>query len=619
MPEWGKIMKVHSLALAMAGLLIAGASVAQDSSGNASASPHHIDEVALSKPAYGVTMEANVRVPMRDGVTLAADIYRPDAPGKFPAILERTPYNRATAMPAGDPQWYAARGYVVILQDVRGTYDSDGIFYAFKNEADDGYDTDEWIGKQPWFDGNLGTMGGSYVGYTQWAQAIRGSKYLKAMAMTVTTPDIYGNWIYIDGALHYGFDLPWGGIEMSGHVMQSNRGFEWDPIYGHLPIATSDQAGHHITPHYRDWLAHPLRDSYWDGISFEADYNKVSVPILSIDGWYDIFLRGDINDDAHMRKEGKTAEAREGKRLLIGPWAHETGGRVALPVNNGGANPNPVDFGDNAPVDKRLLHLRWFDHWLKGIDNGVSRDAPVQIFVMGENRWRDEKEWPLARTRYTNYYIRSNGRANSADGDGVLTPERPTGAKTDSFTYDPANPVPSMGGNVCCSNVPSGPWDQRKVEERKDVLVYTTPAMNAATEITGPIKMELYAATSAKDTDWTAKLVDVGPGGFAQNIQSGIVRARFREGAGKPAKMIEPGKVYDYTIDLWATSHVILPGHRLRLEISSSDFPRFDRNLNTGEDPNGGTQMISANQTIYHSANYPSHVILPLIPRDKGT
>jgi len=572
----------------------------------------HLDDPTLSKPAYRVLFESNVRVPMRDGVTLASDIYRPDAPGKFPAILVRTPYNRASTGLTDEARWFAARGYVVVRQDVRGRYDSDGTFYAFKNEADDGYDADEWFGSQPWFNGNLGTMGGSYVGYTQWAQAIRGSKYLKAMIPYITTPDIYGNWIYIDGAPHYGFDLPWGGISMDSHVSQFTDGFTWDPIYKHLPTATSDEAGHHRTPHYRDWMAHPTRDSYWDGISFDNDYNKISVPILSLDGWYDIFLRGDINDDARMRKEGKTPEARNAKRLMIGPWAHSVGTRTLPTGIDGGA---PAMSGDNAVFDMKPVFLRWFDHWLKGIDNGVSVDAPIQIFVMGDNSWRDEKEWPLARTQYTNYYIQSGGHANSAIGDGVLTTLQPKGAGTDAFSYDPANPVPSMGGNVCCSNVPSGPMDQRSVERRDDVLVYTTPEMKEPTEITGPIKMELFASTSAKDTDWTAKLVDVQPNGVAQNIQSGIVRARYRDGGGKPAQPIEADKVYSYSIDLWATSYVIQPGHRLRLEISSSDFPRFDRNLNTGEDPATGTRMTVAKQTIYHSARYPSHLMLPLIPR----
>ena len=601
------------LGAAVLAVVAAGMASAQNAPAMRSqASILHLDDPTLSKPAYRVLFESNVRVPMRDGVTLASDIYRPDAPGKFPAILVRTPYNRASTGLTDEARWFVARGYVVVRQDVRGRYDSDGTFYAFKNEADDGYDADEWFGSQPWFNGNLGTMGGSYVGYTQWAQAIRGSKYLKAMIPYITTPDIYGNWIYIDGAPHYGFDLPWGGISMDSHVSQFTDGFTWDPIYKHLPTATSDEAGHHRTPHYRDWMAHPTRDSYWDGISFDNDYNKISVPILSLDGWYDIFLRGDINDDARMRKEGKTPEARNAKRLMIGPWAHSVGTRTLPTGIDGGA---PAMSGDNAVFDMKLVFLRWFDHWLKGIDNGVSADAPIQIFVMGDNSWRDEKEWPLARTQYTNYYIQSGGHANSAIGDGVLTTLQLKGAGTDAFSYDPANPVPSMGGNVCCSNVPSGPMDQRSVERRDDVLVYTTPEMKEPTEITGPIKMELFASTSAKDTDWTAKLVDVQPNGVAQNIQSGIVRARYRDGGGKPAQPIEADRVYSYSIDLWATSYVIQPGHRLRLEISSSDFPRFDRNLNTGEDPATGTRMTVAKQTIYHSARYPSHLVLPLIPR----
>ena len=573
------------------------------------------DDAGLSQPRYPVIFESNVRVAMRDGVTLATDIYRPDAPGKFPAILIRTPYSRAGAGASEQGHWFAARGYVVVEQDVRGRYDSDGHFYAFKNEANDGYDTDEWFGSQPWFDGNLGTMGGSYVGYVQWAQAIRGSRYLKAMVGAVTSPDIYGNWIYINGALHYGFDLPWGGVDIDGHVDQFAADFAWDAIYKHLPFATADEAAHHRTPHYRDWLAHPTRDSYWDGISLETDYNKVAVPILSVDGWYDIFLRGALQDDAAVRKVGKTEVARSGKRLMLGPWAHSTGTRNALTNGRaGGAPPDPLDFGDDAVVDMQKVSLRWFDHWLKGVDNGVERDSAVRIFVMGVNHWRNESEWPLARTRYTNYYIHSRGRANSVDGDGVLSVTAPGKERADGFSYDPADPVPSMGGNVCCSTVPSGPWDQRSVERRDDVLVYTTPEMTAPMEITGPISMTLFASTSAKDTDWTAKLVDVHPDGYAQNIQSGIARARYREAAGKAAKPIEANRIYSYTIDLWATSVVLLPGHRLRLEVSSSDFPRFDRNLNTGEDPATGTRMEIAKQTVYHDAAHPSHVVLPLIP-----
>ena len=454
-----------------------GAPVLAADNPSAPRSSIHYDDSTLSQPKYKVVVEANVRIRMRDGVTLAADVFRPDAPGHFPAILARTPYGRASAGSWEEARWFAERGYVFVSEDTRGRYDSDGHFYAFKNEADDGYDTDEWFGQQPWFDGNLGTIGGSYGGYVQWAQAVRGSKYLKAMAPDVTSPDVYGNWIYIDGALHYGFALPWGGIDIDGHVDQfaggpvyAEAGFPWESAYSHLPVATADEAGLHRTPHYRDWLAHPTRDHYWDGISYEHDYDKIGVPILSVDGWYDIFLRGALQDDVQVRKVGKTAEARNGKRLVIGPWAHSTGMRVAL-VNGraGGAPADPMDFGDDAVVDFNKVYLRWFDHWLKKVDNGVDSDAPVEIFVMGENHWRSEQEWPLARTHYTNYYIHSGGKANSVNGDGVLSAAAPKSEAMDKFSYDPAHPVPSMGGNLCCSNVPAGPWDQRPVERRDDV------------------------------------------------------------------------------------------------------------------------------------------------------
>lgn len=576
----------------------------------------HYDNAKLSQPMYKVRIEANVRVPMRDGVTLSTDIFRPDAPGKFPAILIRTPYGKATTTSVPQAQWFAERGYVVLQQDVRGRWDSDGHFYAFKNEANDGYDADEWIGQQPWFSGKLGTMGGSYVGYTQWAQAVRGSKYLTAIAPTVTTPQIYGNWFYIAGALHYGFAFPWGGVSIDGHVAQYNTGNDWATIFRHLPIVTSTEAAYHRTEHYKDWVAHPTRDAYWDGISFDNDYEKISVPALSVDGWYDIFMRGAITDDEQIRKRGKTQEARMGKRLMIGPWAHSSGGRVALTGN--GADPNPIDFGDDAVVDMQKVYLRWFDYWLKGMNNGVSTEPPIKIFVMGDNYWRYENEWPLARTRYTNYYINSNGKANSQLGDGTLSLEAPVDRPPDTFAYDPENPVPSMGGNVCCSMVPSGPWDQRPVERRDDVLIYTTPPVTQPTEITGPLSMTLYAATSAKDTDWTAKLVDVYPNGYVLNIQSGIVRARYRDGARQPANLIQPGKAYEYRIDMWATSYVFQPGHRIRLEISSSDFPRFDRNLNTGEDTGIGTRMEIAHQTVYHNRQYPSHLRLPIIPNSSA-
>src|SRR5262245_59842393 len=578
----------------------------------------HYDESLLSQPTYRVKTEIDVKVPMRDGVALSADIYRPDVEGKFPAILVRTPYNNNTEGAINQSKFFAERGYVMVQQDVRGKFDSYGQFYPQKNEANDGYEMDEWIGKQPWFNGKLGTMGGSYVGYTQWAQAVRGSKYLVAMAPQVTTPDLYNNWFYTDGALSYAFSLSWGAVSIDGRVAQTTSAFDWPNVYRHLPIATSpDEAGHRST-HYRDWVAHPTRDSYWETLNHEREYDKISLPMLNVEGWYDIFLRGALQDDIAVRKQAQPDAARTGKRIMIGPWVHRTGRRNNTPAGQA-ADPNATDFGPEAEVDLQRVTLRWFDYWLKGIKNGVGDEPPIKIFVMGDNTWRYEHEWPLARTQYTKYYISSNGRANSLLGDGTLSTRPPTAgtAESDTFSYDPANPTPTLGGNTCCAQqVPSGPWDQRAAERRDDVLVFTSAELTEAVEVTGPIAMKLYASTSANDTDWAAKLVDVSPDGFARNVQDGILRARSRDAIGKQGTLIEPGKIYEYTIDMWATSNTFLPGHRIRLEVSSSNFPRFDRNLNTGEDPATGTRMTVGKQTVYHSTAYPSHVVLPVIPKD---
>jgi hypothetical protein len=578
------------------------------------ASTPHWDESKLSPPTSKVRMEHNVRVPMRDGVTLSADLYLPDAPGPHPTLLWRTPYSNNTQPNVDQSKWFAERGYAVVTQDVRGKYDSGGEYYTYRDEANDGFDTDEWIGRQPWSNGRIGTMGGSYLGYTQIAQAMRGSKHLTAMAASVTTSDIYNNWTYVDGALFYGFAFPWGAISMDGRVQQFTQAYDWAKAFLHLPVATADTAASHVNQPYRDWVKHPTRDSYWKDISFEDEIHKTAVPMLVVDGWYDIFLRGALRDDIAIRSRSTSDRARRGKRLMIGPWAHGTGVRINNPP--GPSNPDRgIDFGPTAEIELRKVYLRWHDYWLRGIDNGVATEPPVKIFVMGVNQWRTEQEWPLARTVYTKYYLQSGGRANTLDGDGSLGTTLAGGAPTDRFTYDPASPVPTLGGNTCCSAVPNGPWDQRRAEARDDVLVYTTPALADAVEVTGPLSMTLYAATDARDTDWTAKLVDVHPNGYAQNIQDGIIRARYRNAIGKAGVLLEPGRVYEYTIDMWATSHVFLPGHRIRLEVSSSNFPRFDRNLNTGEDPATSTRMRKADQTVHHSREYPSHVVLPIIPR----
>ena len=574
------------------------------------------DEAKLSPPRYEVRMENNVLVPMRDGVLLSTDIYYPVGEGPFPVVLSRTPYGNNDAGYVEHGRFWASRGYVCVVQDCRGKYDSEGAYRLFKDEANDGYDTVEWIGRQPWCNGKVGTLSGSYGGYTQLAPAIRGSRFLTAMAASVTTSDVYNNWVYIDGALFLGFAFPWGALVMDGHVMQYSGAYDWPNVFRYLPLATIDTQVGRVNPRFREWLEHPRADDpFWKGISFENEIEQITVPLLVVEGWYDLFLRGALDDHVRITTASPSERARKGKHLIIGPWPHETGARTDKPDAPREGPERGIDFGAAAELEMRKLYLRWHDHWLKGIDNGVDSEPPVKIFVMGENVWRHENEWPLARTRYTNYYFGGEGPANSVAGNGTLSPEPPRQPGRDEFTYDPNDPVPTLGGNTCCSRVPSGPANQIAAERRQDVLVYTTPVLEEALEVTGPIRVVLYAATSARDTDWTAKLVDVHPDGYAQNLQDGIVRARYRKGKAAPAELLEPGRVYEYEIDLWATSNVFLPGHRLRVEISSSNFPRFDRNLNTGEDPMTSVRMETARQTVMRSPEYPSHIVLPVIPR----
>jgi putative CocE/NonD family hydrolase len=362
-----------------------------------------------------------------------------------------------------------------------------------------------------------------------------------------------------------------------------------------------------VARYVADYLRHPEDGPYWWAINLERQHTNVNIPMYHVTSWYDIFLRGGLAHFCGLRQHAMGAEAQARQKLLVGPWAHlfpYTG-----PTSRGTGD---IDFGPHARIELHEMQLRWFDHWLKGLDTGILEEPPVKIFVMGENVWRDEQEWPLARTHYTPYYLHSQGQANSAGGDGSLNPVAPGEEPPDRFIYDPNDPVPTCGGNTLI--IPMGVQDQRQVEGRQDVLVYTSAPLNAPLEVTGPVTMQLFAATSAPDTDFTAKLVDVRPDGYAQNLADGILRARYRESRLRPSSLT-PGQVYALTIDLWATSHVFLPGHRLRLEVSSSNFPRFDRNLNTGEDQATGTRWQTATQTVFHDRRYPSHVVLPVIPR----
>ena len=583
---------------------------------------------SLAGPYTSIKTETGVAVPMRDGVRLYADIYRPDVPEQLPVLLQRTPYGKevpATRSGTLDAVRAAAHGYAVVIQDTRGRFASEGQFYPFLNEMDDGYDTVEWCASQPWSNGKVGMFGRSYVGATQWLAAMAGPPSLAAMVPGITASDYHEGWTYQGGALQWGFAVSWAlsqltlanldaiardvGVAPNAAHMLTAAIDGMDETFQATPAKEFPYLKDGLAPYFYDWLSHPAADSYWERWRIEDQHGRITVPALHMGGWYDIFLRGTLRNFQGMREKGPTEKVRKGQKLLVGPWRHvgplaEVSGEAYFGL-----------MANESAIDLQRVHLRWYDYWLKGIDNGIMDEAPVRIFVMGDNLWRSEQEWPLARTRYVDYYLHSGGRANTLHGDGGLSPS-PAGAQPpDVFLYDPRSPVPTKGGSVGVNLgfTPGGAFDQRDIESRNDVLVYTSAALEQDLEVTGPVSVTLYAASSAPDTDFTAKLVDVFPGGRAICLTDGILRARYRESLATPS-LIQPGQVYQYTIDLVATSNVFKAGHRMRVGISSSNFPRFDRNPNTGREPWEETDPIPALQTVFHSPEFPSHITLPIIP-----
>lgn len=564
---------------------------------------------AAADELYRVRAEGEVKVKMRDGVTLVADVYRPDAEGRFPVILQRTPYNRANPN-AG--VFFASHGYVVVLQDVRGRYESEGEFYPFRNEASDGYDTIEWAAALPYSDGKVGMFGGSYVGATQMLAATAKPPHLVAIQPTVTASDYYEGWTYQGGARMHWFNSSWTTGLAEDTLQKKAMGLakpkdwvETTPAGGYR-LLEYPKAGD-LAPYYADWLQHETSDDYWRAIRVKDHYTEMTVKGLHEAGWHDIFSRGSIENFIGMRKSAATDEARQGQRLLVGPWAH-------APTSAEG-KVGDVTFGTQAVYDGQQMLLEWADYTLKGELNSYASAAPVRIFVMGDNVWRDEQDFPLARARETRYYLHATKGARSVAGDGVLSTVPPKKQAPDTYDYDPANPVRTIGGRLCCGQqYAPGPFDQRPNESRQDVLVFSTPPLAADTEVTGFISAELYASSSAVDTDFTAMLVDVDPSGYARYLGDGIVRARYRNGTDK-AVPLEPGKIEKYTVDLWATSNVFKAGHRIRLYVSSSNFPRFDRNTNDGAPTATATGGPVAKQTLYHDAAHPSALVLPVVPR----
>jgi uncharacterized protein len=559
---------------------------------------------------HEVMVERNVAAKMRDGVTLRADIYRPKAEGRYPVLLVRTPYDKTGTMGFGLKA--AARGYVVIAQDVRGRFESEGEWYTFKHESQDGYDTVEWAAALPYSNGKVGMFGGSYVGATQFLAALAKPPHLAGICPNVTASNYHDGWTYQGGAFEQWFNESWSS-GLAENTMRRRAEKNYDPLGGTkvLPLISyavlEAPSAEGIAPYFKDWLAHPNFDEYWKQFSIEDHYAQIQVPVFNLGAWYDIFLGGTLKNYVRLKTEAGTDVARRGQRLLVFVGGH-AGGTEARKIG-------AVDFGAKAPFDIDELTLRWYDWLLKGEANGVEKEKPVKIFVMGKNEWREEDDWPPARAKNTKYYLHSAGAANGLSGSGTLSTVPPAEEKPDQYVYDPSDAAPTMGGPLCCGALPTGigPQDQRPAEERGDVQVYTTPAFAKDTEVTGPVSLDLYVSSSAVDTDFTGMLVDVWPNGFAQNLTSGILRMRYRNSQEKP-ELANPGETYHITVDLWATSNVFLAGHKLRLEVSSSNFPRFDRNLNTGEEQARATRMVKATNVIYHDKAHPSSVVLPIVP-----
>ncbi len=568
-----------------------------------------------SQQHYEVAVERAVPAIMRDRITLKADIYHPRAEGKFPVLLERTPYDKNGS--ANFAMEAAAKGYVVVIQDVRGRYTSEGEWYPFKFESNDGFDTVEWAASLPYSDGRVGMFGGSYVGATQMLTAIVHPPHLAGVCPWVTPSNYHNGWTYQGGAFEQWFNQSWTSIlaqdtmdrffkaNTNARVGQSVLPLTKYPLFNVPPSTSMEDLVPVAAPYYLDWLAHPDYDDYWKRWAIEENYSSIQVPVLTTAAWYDIFQGGSLKNYQGLLANAGTEAARKNQKLLVAIGGHSGSGRKI----------GDVDFGPAAAeFDENQVVLDWYDYLFYHAKNRFAGDKPVRIFVMGTNVWRDEDAWPLTRARETKYFLGAQDKAAGPAAAGVLSPAAVTGSASETYLYDPMNPVPTIGGPLCCDgpHLAPGPQDQRPVEAREDVLSYATPALTQDTEVTGPVTLELYASSSAVDTDFTAKLVDVGPDGYARNLTEGIVRGRYRDSQEKPTLM-EPGKVYEFHIDLWSTSNVFLKGHRIRVEVTSSNFPRFDRNLNTGKPASTDQTSVKATNTIYHDAKHPSALLLPIV------
>ena len=558
--------------------------------------------VSEQPPRLPVRTIKNVMVPMRDGVSLCSDVYLPKDDGKYPTILTRRPYGKSE-WGGSEPvkgRFWARKGYAYVAQDVRGKFKSEGVWNPFVNEVDDGYDTVDWISKQPWCNGRVGVWGYSYMGYTTLAAAVSAHPSLVCAAPGMTATDIYGVWMYKCGAFNLSTMGSWligeeGGREQNDLLLD----------YWHLPLISLGEAAGLRDSHFRQCIEHPHRDSHWARINLNDRCQKIAIPMLHMGGWYDVFLKGTLDDWREMCAQGKGA-AEGNQWLLIGPDDHSStqlsSGRIGR-----------LEIGKSR-VDRAAESMTgFFDYWLKGMDNGFEKTKRVKIFVVGDNVWREEVGWPPKKTRPTNYYLHSGGKANSLSGDGMLSTEPPASEPSDTYLYDPADPVrQSLDENA---------WylaqfmkDRSQTERRPDVLVYTSTGLMSDLEVTGPISLRLYASSTSDVVDFMAKLVDVFPNGYAHMIQEGVLRTGSMPSDAAGYRSMS-GTTLELDIDLAATSYVIKAGHKARVEISSSDFNRYDRNQNASGSYGQEVRCEKAAQTVFHDSERPSSIVLPIVPR----
>lgn len=575
-----------------------------------------------------ILIERDVMVEMRDGVRLATDVYRPDDGQRHPVLVNGHPYDNDHFLAMHEllfsPLVGAQRGYVVVVQEARGRAGSEGTWRPYTKVREDAYDLVEWAAAQPWSDGNVGLYGACALGWTAVQGAVAAPPHLKAAFAYMTATDYTAGWTYSNGALELGFQMSWvwtilardtvSRLGLSAEAQQealrkiSEASGDMVGSARFLPLVDFPPFQDGAAPYWREWLSHPSYDAFWREADAVAQADRVNVPVLHMSSWYDTCLRGHLDFAAALTQRSDPS-VRDQHRLLLGPWDH------SAYYNKRASHAGQRDFGPDAitgPETLAGIAFAWFDHYLRGAPKKFLPENGVVYYQMGENVWKEAQSWPPAHTP-TRYYLHSEGQANTRMGDGSLGPRTPSTEPHDSFVYDPLDPVPTCGGRSMIG-VPSGVEDQTQVEERQDILVYTTPRLAEPVAIAGPIKVTLHASSSAEDTDFTAKLVDVEPSGYCANISEGIVRARYRNGRDRE-EFLEPGKITELTIDLWDVAHTFQANHRIRLEISSSNFPRFDRNLNSRVVPALGTAADAqkAVQQVFHDAQHPSHLTLPIV------